>query len=490
MAGVKNKTNIKFGFRSLNRWLGGQVTFWGKKLSRAMVAGVLAVILMFVGTSGLISASLPQDINSGDTRAHVDYIWRVYNGEVPRLSDGLKYKPFNPTGSRRIQPQANHPPLFYAINAPLVGPHLKAGNWQKAIGVARAINIFIGVLCVLALAWAGWLYGGRRGEVFAVAVPAIGVMLYRFSGLNIVYGPDYLLVLLTTLSFVGMYKVIKHGLKGKYIAGLGVLAVLGMSTKAGYLPVLAASFISIALAAFLHSPEDRRRQMLRAVFYTGIIAAAVALAAGWFYYVRNYQTSGTWFRATPDEYSGGRPYKSLSNVLFGEQFRALFYEKLAQNGPLSTFITVLAAAGLMGVKKFNLSNFFRDKTRLALSAVLLIASLGVIAAQVTFAVGYGAVNLRYLLPVLLPIGLLLAYGLLEFRWTRGQLAAGAAVLLGLSTIFPGFAGFRGRFQSFLSGAAYNDISSALVYVLLALFLLGSVLLGLSLYRLTARESKT
>ncbi len=486
MVGVKRE-NIKFAFRFLDQLLGGRVTLAGKTFSKAMVAGVLAVILMFVGTSGLISASLPQDINSGDTRAHVDYIWRVYNGEVPRLSDGLKYKPFNPTGSRRIQPQANHPPLFYVINAPFVGPLLKSGDWQKAIGVARGINIFIGVLCVLALAWAGWLYGGRRGEIFAVAVPAIGVMLYRFSGLNIVYGPDYLLVLLTTLSFVGMYKVIKHGLKTRYVAWLGVLAVLGMYTKAGYLPILASSLLSVGLAAFLHSAEDRRRQMLRAIFYTGVIAAAVALAVGWFYYVRNYQTSGTWFRATPDEYSGGRPYKSLSDVLLGEQFRALFYEKLAQNGPLSTFITVLATAGLIGLKKFNLKRFFRDKTRLALSAVLLIASLGVIAGQVTFAVGYGAVNLRYLLPVLLVIGLLLAYGLLEFKWTRGQLAAGAAVLLGLSTIFPGFAGFRGRLQSFLDGASYNDISSVVVYALLALFLIGSALLCLSLYRLAARD---
>lgn len=483
----KAENKVKFNF--LSAPLAGHVTILGKRFSRAMVAGVLAVVFMFVGTAGMISASLPQDINSGDTRAHVDYMWRVYNGEIPRLSDGLKYKPFNPTGSRRIQPQANHPPLFYAINAPFVGPYLERGEWQTGIGVARAINIFIGVLCIVALAWAGWLYGGRRGELFAVAVPAISVMLYRFSGLNTVYGPDYLLVLLTTLTFVGMYKIIAYGLQTKYVVGLGILAVLGMSTKAGYLPVLAASFIAIGLAAFLHAPEDRRRQMLRAAFYTGIIAAAVAFAVGWFYYVRNYLTSGTWFRATPDEYSGGRPYKSLTDVLFGEQFRALFYEKLAQNGPLSTFITVLAAAGLLGLKKFNLKRLFRDKTRVALSAVLLIASLGVVAAQVTFAVGYGAINLRYLLPVLLPIGLLLSYGLLEFKWMKGQLAAGAAVLLGLSTIFPGFAGFRTRLSSFLAGAAHNDISSLVMYVLLAMFFIGSALLCLSLYRLTTRKTK-
>ncbi len=484
------KTKLIFGSGFFDRLFGGHLTFAGRKLSKAMGAGVLAVIFMFVGTAGVLSASLPEDINSGDTRAHVDYIWRVYNGQVPRLDDGITYKPFNLSGSRRIQPQANHPPLFYAINAPFVGPLLKKGDWQNAIGLARAINIFIGVLCVLALAWAGWLYGGKRGELFAVAVPALGVMLYRFSALNIVYGPDYLLVLLTTLTFVGMYKVIKHGLKTKYIAWLGVLAVLGMSTKVGYLPVLAAAFIAIGLAALLHSPEDRRRQMMRAVLYTGIIAAAVAFAVGWFYYIRNYQTSGTWFRATPDEYSGGRPYKSLSDVLFGEQFRALFYEKLAQNGPLSTFITVLAAAGLVGLKQFNLKKFFQDKSTMALVAVLLIAGLGAVVGQVTFAVGYGAVNLRYLLPVLLPIGLLLSYGLLEFRWTRGQLTAGAAVLLGLSTIFPGFAGFRGRLHSFVAGAAHNGISSLVIYVLLALFLIGSTFLCLALYRLTMQKTET
>lgn len=481
--------------RFLNRLFDGHLTFRGHQLPKAMLAGIVAVIFLYVGTAGIISATMPLDASkSGDTRWHIDYIWRVYNGDVPRLGDGMQYGPYvGSSGGRGIQPASNHPPLFYALNAPLVGPFLEDGNPEQAVAMARTINIFMGILCILALAWAGWLYGGKRSALFAVAVPAIGIMAYRFTTLNVVYGQDTLLVLLATLTFVAIYKIIKNGLSLKYGAALLVLAVAGMSTKAGYFAILASAFVAIGLAAWLHAKNQKRRELIRAGLYVGAITLAVALAVGWFYYVRNYQTTGTWFRASPDGYTGGREYKSLARVVFGAPLRELFYAKFAQNPALSIAITSFVAAGFLGVgNRLPLKRFFKDRLNNALLFVLALSVLIVLVAQVTFAVGYGAVNFRYMLPVLLPFSLFLAYGLLEFKWARGQVVAVASILLGVTavlpaaTLVPGLSEIKPTVNELLAALSANGLSSAWLAVLAAVFTFGAGLLAAALYKLAVR----
>ena len=479
----------------IKRLLDGQVTWLGHKLPRAMLAGIAAVMLLYIGTAGIITATVPVDIShNGDTRWHIDYIWRTYNGEVPRLSDGMQYPPFvGSSGKRHFQPASNHPPLFYALNAPFVGPLLEKGEWKQAVTVARIINVVIGLLCILALAWAGWLYGGRRGALFAVAVPAIGALAYRFTTLNVVYGQDALLVLLATLTFVVIYKLIKHGLNKKYGIALAVLGALGMSTKAGYFAILVTAFAALIVAAWLHAKNERQKALLRAGLYIGAVSLAVAIAVAWFYYLRNYKTTGTWFRASPDDYNGGREYKSLARVVFGAPLRELFYAKFAQNTGLSIALTSFVLAGFLGVKRFQAKKLFNSKTRLALFGVLLVSVLIVLAAQVTFAVGYGAVNFRYMLPVLLPISLFIAYGLLEFKWARGQFIAGASILLGLTTIFPamvflpGLSEVKPRIHELLTALSANGATGIILVALGATFLLGAGLLVISFYKLSAKD---
>lgn len=479
----------------VKRLVDGQVTWRGHKLPGAMLAGIVAVMLLYVGAAGIITATVPVDIShSGDTRWHIDYIWRTYNGEVPRLGDGMQYPPFvGSSGKRHFQPASNHPPLFYALNAPFVGPLLEKGEWKQAVTVARIINLFFGLLCIVALAWAGWLYGGRRGPLFAVAVPAVGVLAYRFTTLNVVYGQDTLLVLLATLTFVVIYKLIKHGLNTKYGIALAVLGALGMSTKAGYFAILVTAFAALLVAAWLHAKNERQMALLRAGLYIAAISLAVAIAVAWFYYLRNYKTTGTWFRASPDDYNGGREYKSLARVVFGAPLRELFYAKFAQNTGLSIALTSFVLAGYLGVQRLQAKKLFRDKTRLVLFGVLLFAVLIVLAAQVTFAVGYGAVNFRYMLPVLLPISLFLAYGLLEFKWARGQFIAGASILLGITTIFPamvflpGLSEVKPRLSELLAALAANGTSNLVLVALLATFALGAGLLVVSLYKLSVND---
>ena len=485
----------------VNKLLAGTVTVRGKKLPKAVVTGVLAVVFLYVGVAGTVSVVVPWSITSGDTRAHIDYVWRVYNGEIPRFNDGFRYPPF---GSRKIQPQANHPPLFYMVNAPFVGPFLAQGKWEQAIAVARAVNIFIGVLCVVALAWAGWLLGGKRRQLFAVAVPAIAALAYRFTTLNVVYGADGLLTLLSTLTFINIYKIITQGIQRRYVLALLLLSVAGMATKATYIVMLAASCLSLLIAAYVHTKGknevEKKRQFGRAVICAGLIILAVALATGWFYYSRNYQTTGSWFRASPSDYSHGRDYKSLRQVVTGNKLWQLFYAEYTENILLSTALSSVALAGVLGLKKLQLKRLLGHPTNRIMAGILFLAVLGMLTVQVAFAVGYGAINFRYVLPVLLPLALFLAYGFLEFKWARGQLVTLAAFLMGITTILPVASsstmkrlvpelavGGLGHRRIFVA-ATHNGIPVMMTALLLVLFAVGAVLLAASLYRLSARDT--
>jgi len=205
-------------------------------MPRMVIAGLLGVVFLYVSASGLISVTHPFFTGTnGDTMAHVDMIYRIYNGDLPKASDGIRYQPFIDLGGGNVYQRASgHPPLFHILHAPIVGPLLNAGEWQKAIALGRALNIFFGILCIFALAWAGWLFGGKRKALFAVAVPALAVLTYRFSRLNTDYALDGLLTLWTTLTLICLYKILQNGLRANYLIFLTLLSVAGMSTKICY----------------------------------------------------------------------------------------------------------------------------------------------------------------------------------------------------------------------------------------------------------------
>jgi hypothetical protein len=83
--------------------------------------------------------------------------------------------------------------------------------------------------------------------------------------------------------------------------------------------------------------------------------------------------------------------------------------------------------------------------------------------------------------------------LLGFKWARGQFVAGAAILLGGTTLLPATSLIPGlgetsqRLTSFFSGAAYNGLPGVLVVFLLTLFALGAGLLVVSLHKLYQKE---
>ncbi len=476
----------------------GDLSIRGRQFPKALISGLLAVTFLYVSVAGLTSITTSWYVAKGDTIPHVDYVWRLYNGDIPKYSQGITYPPFVERGGGKQYQQASpNPPLFYAIHAPFDGPFLNKGEWRKGIAIGRAINILIGIACILALAWAGWEFGGKRQALFAVAVPALAGLTHRFTRLMVDFPLDSLLVLFTTLTLINISKIIQKGAKLKYLVWLTLLSVGGMATKATYIVFLMASLSAVIVASALHGRVKTYKSILKGIAISVAITGVVVAAIGWFYYLWNYRANGNWFDSLPANYHGSRTvYKSLGSIVTSYPFWALFVTRYSVIPLVSAAISGTTLLGYLKMGKNNFVKLKQDRARLWIVGLMVLVTLGVVATQLKLAVGYGSISFRYLLPAILPISLFLSYGLLEFKRLRGQLVAGAAIamagvsLLSIKVNFspisrPGK--WAQAIHKIYVSTTHNGVPSYLTTLFVILFIAGSVLLCWSLFMLSGKN---
>lgn len=491
---AKKQTGLKAGFQNLKIFFGKSQTIRGKKIPRMLIVGLVGVSMMYIGVAGMISANAPWSVR-GDTGQHVDYVWRLYNGEIPKRTDGIQYPPLvELAGKPKAQYASKNPPLFYAVHAPFVGPLLNSGQWEAGIAVGRAVNIFIGILCILALAWGGWLFGGRNKALHAIAVPALTILIYRFTRLNVDYALDGLLVLIATLSLVFSYKILKTGPTKKNMGILALLSIAGMYTKVAFIVILATNLLAILLANIVHSRKAAKEKTIRAVKITAFVLVGVLVSVGWYYYVYNYQVSGSIYTARAEGATGGRPIKSLLDVMTSSDLWGLFYKNFARSEVFSSLIAGFSLAGVMALIYKNYRRLMKNKILLITAAIVLLAVLGTFLVQIKHATGIGSINFRYMLPVLLPFGIFLSYGLLQHRWARGIPVIIAAIFMGVTSIgayalkandYFGNVLLDKPFGGMYAAGAANGVPPAIITLLIAMFVFGCGLFGYAIFKLSA-----
>ena len=486
--------------RIQDRFFTGDIKLWRLTLPRAVVVGLLGVVFLYVSSAGLVSVTTPWWLGSGDAPRHVDYALSIYHFDIPHFNDHLQYPVFNQLaqGSYRNQPAAVNPPLFYILHAPIVGPMMDSGHWHEAIGAGRAFNVFLGVLCILVLAWAGWLIGGSRRGVLAVAVPAISVLFFNFIVLNQNYAVDVLLIIFTTLSFIISFKLLTNGVRRKYILWLAVISLLGMSTKATYIVFLFTSLVALVAAYYLHGKSKAVVNIVRGGLVATAIFVAVLLTIGWYYYFQNYRVSGNWVSAAPPDFgSATRPYKSLHQVITSSVLWQMFYARFISNPILSTVMSTVAITGLaVYFDRNRLREVVRNRTLMIFIGLMLLAVLGIFATQIVMATGYGGYYFRYFLPVILPFGLFLAFGLTQIKWLRGQLITlfcFTMLVTGVTSALAGSSMLKQVPQLKKTGdttariyiaTEHNNIPGYISTTLIAMAPVGLLALGVSMYKLT------
>lgn len=401
---------------------------------KLVVVGIIGVVLIFVSVAGLRATSIKW-WGTADSPLHLDYVWQLSQGQLPEFDESVQYKPLNDIREHPVQYVSQHPPLFYAIMSPIMKPSLESGEWHFAVAAGRVANILIGVLCVLALAWAGWTIGQNRKHLFAVALPAVGGLYSPLLRVSSDIYNDGLFVLFSILALTLSYKIIQEGPSRRLIGLLSIVSMLGMLSRAAFISVLGISLLSLCVSYIIRAKE--RSQIVPSLFKGGIASAAVfilvVMASGWFY-MRNYLASGSWSRSGSQDWVAHlREYKSFTDVVTDIQlYSALtinpFWQLISSNINLLLhgLIVVVALYWLYLSWRKGVMNWDKSKTTISLLLVLfLLLTMGM---QIVHAVGYGQFSARYFLGALLPVSALVTAGLLAWSKLRGILIIGFSLV--------------------------------------------------------------
>lgn len=404
------------------------------KADRYLREGLTGVLIAFVCGAGFYALSVPW-FGTADEIHHLDYSWRVYNAELPVFEDGVTMPVERSAPS--FQSSSQHPPLYYAVLAPFVGPFIDSGNWQIATALGRFITILIGVANIAVLAWAGWFFGGKRRRLYAIALPGIMTSLAPFVLFAGAIYNDMLIVFATTSVLIVCAYIIKKGLNPVGAVSLAALVAIGMMSRASFVSMLAIVVVSVFGAVIFNSKDEIYVKLVKSMLYSLLVVAPGLIASGWFYW-RNFQLSGDWSRSAPTTWSRdllGRDYRPLSEVLggknlwlllpeglFGRPWRALSGAGRTINTIVSTLVFAFLGVGSSYVAFTKKAWKDLDRKQLLIFCLFVAHMLFILGQQIVHATGYGAFNVRYFLPIWLPLGLIILYGAFSFSRLKAYMA--------------------------------------------------------------------
>lgn len=471
--------------------------------------GVLGAVLAFIGSAGLHVVSIPWLVTA-DAPFHFDYVWQIYQGTLPEFAEG----PIMPVdiSIHYYHLAGHHPPLYYAILAPILGPFIAEGNWEVAAGVGRLMTLGIGVLSLLALAGVGWLVGGQYRRMLAVTAPAIAATFGAFILVASGVYSDTLLVLMTTLAFGLSVLVLYRGPRWWYLACLALVLLMGMATRVAFASMFGLALVAVVAAFIIHGKDKIPKNALKGVGYAAIMALITVAGIGWFYYFHNFEASGSFLTHRPDWVEHARRYQSFSTVItsrdlwylvpfgfFGHSLHRI--DDFVLNQWLSYIVFLAGFSGVIvwSVKQKAWRLVSRTNTASVAVTGMFITYFGLVfTQQIVYATGHGMYNFRYLLPAWVVFGIMLGFGLLVWR-QRGLVVMFAAILgwiavihraIYILTVETNLSTDQGWLHLLQSGALHNGFHPIIVPAMLVVTAVGLILTGVSLWRLAPHATET
>ncbi len=367
--------------------------------------------------------------NAPDEPAHYNYVrYLATTGQLPELKPGdwdsallerLKSARFPKSESiDSIRYENWQPPIFYAIASPLYN---SASRFQlgEQVVLLRLLSVAIsGITVVLAF------FAVRRifpeDLVVQLAVPAFIAFLPMRSAIAGSINNDALAEMLSTLILLQMVGIAGSGLGTKRAVLLGLILGATLLTKATIY-----GFVPLALGVGLLFPARKAGSRWRPV----LIAAAVALLASGWWFVRNVMVYGgldLLGSARHDQvvvgqprlehldgaslsYFGGTLFKSFWGIFgwMGIVLDERIYFVLGIVSGLATFGLVLFLWRVV-FEKGLLSPHQRASLAIMGAAIALV-----VAQLIYYNLTYVQAQGRYLFPALLPIALFFVLGLRE-----------------------------------------------------------------------------
>lgn len=357
---------------------------------------------------------------TADETAHVDYAVSVWHGKLPVFEHGLDFRPEPPARVPPVQWASQHPPLFYVLLAPVVGPLADSGDWVAATLAGRSVTIVLGILLVLSVAWvAKAVFEGDRRRVLTALLVTVPMSAPLFVS-SAVYN-DVLAAVFVALTVGVSARAILHGVTWLRVGQLALLLSLGMLTRAMFITTAAAALLALAMSVLLLDPRPLRERLLRLAVAVPCISGAVLLSSGWFY-ARNVRLSGSWTGGRPDwamEHLGRSRYsiaEALANSDLRNGYTRVFFDSGRGVALVATAVVILgtavlgASALVAGGPRAAIPARTR-RTTLVLVAYLVVQVLLTVGMQVVYISGGGGANFRYSLAALAPVVLLLTWSL-------------------------------------------------------------------------------
>lgn len=400
---------------------------------------VVTLALFVVGCATAAAYAVAQPAYStGDEMAHVDYAYQVWHGRLPDFFAGLSIDPgvgFRPG----VQWVSQHPPLLYAVLAPVVGPLVDAGHPVAADLAARAVLVVLAGLSVLLVRWAVRAAMPAYPRVATVAALIYGLSSWLPRQGGSVYN-DLPAVTAVVVATGFLFRAMRDPGRLGPVVGLAAATAVASQVRFSTLPLIAL----LALVLGLHRLVVERR-VISAVVHPMIVAVSVVAASGW-WWLHNRATTGNLQGSRADYWIEERGWEQLT---FGQVMRSDFWPRMLQQFFDTSFMKPREAwepAALLGIGVLFLAPMAvgavvaavdaarartgQSRPAAVLVLLTLLGTIGlVVATQVLYSMSSGSNLPRYFF-ALVPAGAtLMAVALARWRWALGVLLLWVATRL-------------------------------------------------------------
>ncbi|MBT1173518.1 hypothetical protein JS528_09235 [Bifidobacterium sp. MA2] len=267
---------------------------------------VLLVAALLIYTAGDLWQNIAwPPFFSFDETLEVDYVYQLTQGHLPTFFGGAEFNPLHMDYPYDVQWRYQHPPLFYALEAPVFLLFDTLHHPIRGIWAMRALVWVMGVLLIVCSRWAAkWVIGG---ECPAVSLVPVIVASNRCLP-SVVF--NYTLASLWVTLLIGMTaKLVRSMLEDDVLTGSlttyastvrmivlwWLIVALAPLTRLSTVPIMGLCLLIVFLAVLLSS-HRRIRNITVLCVLPGIIAVA---ASAWFY-LRLHALSGNFTGSQPE----------------------------------------------------------------------------------------------------------------------------------------------------------------------------------------------
>lgn len=475
-----------------------------RRRERALdTAGVLVPVVVLVLLTTARTLKLPL-FSSADEVAHLDYAYQVWHHRLPDFYAGIVIDPVRGSGVP-VQWVSQHPPLFYLLLAPVVGPLIDGGHVLAAGMTARAVNIALGAAVVWSVGRAAAsLFPGRRG-LGPVAALVTACCSWLMGVSSAVYN-DSLAALASTLMLWATGSTILRGPSRRRRVVVVVAASACLLSRLSTVAVVAPCLVALVWEG-LASGRDRGRFGRWAGLMTALAAGTGVLATSGWFYLRNLHLTGSVTGGHPEWSQAhlGRRELALDQVVTPTALRGLLsvFDPTGHRSLLGALLLVIPAAVLLMVVAtttvvrprrpgrharagFRVPDLRRPRLqrpgrRAGVVAVLVTATVLVLAMQLAYSRGGGAISARYVLPVILPFALSVAGALTSWRLLAPVLVT-AWVVVWARSMVEWWGALPTSYDAQTAWPTYTAASTVLLDTGLVVLAIGVVLASLSALR--------